>query len=599
MSQEPLSFIPGIITERTAKDAKGYWKDCNRIRFRSGMPGSMKGWIRDNNTQLSGKCRGSTNWVTLSNDQLIAIGTHKKLYLWRGGTYYDITPLQDSTSSPFNSAALTDPFDVTIGSATVTVNHASHNMTEGSTVIFSNASAVGGITIDGTYVIQSVTSGNAYTITHGSAATSTATGGGTVDYDYEISVGSDFTYPLAGWGASTWGDSTWGTPRNASNIFVDARIWHFDLWGEDLIGNIRNGGIYTWDATLGLNARATLISQAPETARTIIVSPEDRHLIAFGAHDGTTNDPLLIRWSDSEDFTNFTPATTNTAGDKRLDRGTEIVGAIQTRGQILIFTDVSVHSMYASNDDFIFAVNTIAADGCGLMAPDAAVERKGVVYWIGSNKRMYKYDGIVQDLECPILKYIFDDFNEQQRIICHMNSISDENEIIGFYPSSSSSEIDKYFKFNITENAWDYGEMSRTTWIDATGKGGLRNPYAVDGDSYLYQHETGITDNNSALNSFIESHDFMLSNGMQIMHIKRTIVDFLTLTGSLSFTLKTKKFPRGSYRTKGPRTITSSTKQLKLRAKGRQACVRLESTGQADSWQIGEFLIQLFPHGQQ
>ena len=592
----PLNILPGIVTETTAKDATPQWKDCNRIMFRNGMPESMNGWRKDNTTILSGKCRALNNWVTLAQDKLIGIGSSKKLYIWRGGAYYDITPLRDSTSAPFSSSALTNPFDTTNLSTTVTVTHTAHGAGVGDTVIFSGATAVGGITISGSYLVVTVPTANTYTITHSAAATSTANGGGTVSYDYEINIGLDINIALGGWGAGTWGAGTWGTPRTTSNIAAAARIWHLDQWGEDLVGNIREGAIYTWDATNGLTTRAILISGAPATARLIIVSPEDRRMIAFGAHDGAANDPLLIRWSTSEDFTQFTPLDTNTAGDKRIDRGTEIVGAVRTRGQILILTDVAAHSMYPSNDDFIFGFD-ILAEGCGLIAPHALAEDNGITYWMGV-KDIFMFDGIVQKMDCSINNHIFDDINLFQKSLFHVKTNRTQNEVIGFYCSASSSEIDRYWKYNITEKTWDYGNIDVTTWVDISEGGGLTVPYAVHTDQYLYQHESGYDAGDEAMGSFIESHDVMLDEQGGFAHIKKWIPDFKTLIGTVDFTVKTKTYPQDeNYRIKGPRTVTSTTQRIGLRARGRQVALRIESNNQGDKWRMGKMQAQAIKSG--
>lgn len=593
----PFQILPGVVTEATAKDAKPYWKDCNRIKFNGNTVENMAGWIKDSNTPLSGIARCMNNWTTLTDDRLIGIGTHKKLYVWRGGLIYNITPLQDSTDAPFSSAVLNDPFAVVNASATVTVTHVAHDLSVGDTVVYSAATAGGGITINGEYEVITVPSVNTYTITHSSAATSTdaTTGGVAVEYDYEITIGAEITRSLLGWGALTWNNSTWGTPRASSGISQFARQWSLDQWGEDLIACVRGGAIYTWDASAGFTTRASLIVGAPANAKFIIVSPEDRRLIAFGAHNGSTSDPLYIRWSDSELYGTFTPTITNTAGDKRIDRGTEIVGGVRTRGQIIFFTDVGAHAMFPSNDEFVYGFSQLG-ERCGLIAPRAVTEVGGVVRWMGFGK-FFIYDGTVREIPCPIRNHIFENINMRQSVSFFACTNAANNEIMYFYCSASSDEIDSYAKHNLTLDVWDYGSLARTAWIDIGEGGGLSTPYAMGSDRYLYQHEVGVDDNTEPLNSFIESHDINLAGGNDIVHIKRIYPDFVELTGSVDMIVKTRDYPQSEYREKGPRTLTADTEFVALRCRGRQMALRLESSNKGDKWRAGTFNAQAITNG--
>jgi hypothetical protein len=456
---------------------------------------------------------------------------------------------------------------------------------------------VGGITISGEYTVTSVTSGDAYVITHSSPATSTAGpgGGASVAYEYEITIGGVNSVAGLGWGADFWGAGTWGVPRSVSDYLALARTWQMEQWGEDIIINPRLGGIYVWDSSVGGGTRAAVIAAAPITSRGILVSPEDRHLIALGAHDGSISDPLLVRWCDQEDYTVWTPSLTNTAGSKRLDMGNEIICGAKVRGEHLIFTDSSLFSMAFVGPPDTFAFKTLGDNG-NIVGPLAVHVFEGVAYWMG-DADFFMYDGVTRVLDCSVSAYVFDDLNRVQRtkIWCGVNR--DYREVWWLYPSANSDECDRYVLYNMADKTWVYGTLARTMII---GDSDVFNyAYGFGADGYIYTHETGTDDYLTAMTSYIQSGAVEIdAGGNSLAHVSKLIPDFKILEGSADITLTAKKYPQATEeQSSGPHTVTSTTTHINPRLRGRQISVRIGSDALGDDWRAGTMRVDLLPHG--
>lgn len=587
-----LQIMPGVYRENTARGARSRWYYADKVRFAAGLPEKIGGWSRQTGGPVTGVARNTHDWVSLDSQKWIAVGTEKKLYLWQSGVFYDITPLRRAstgTVSPFNQSPLTNPFTTTNLLAVVVVTHASHGAIDGDRVRFYNATAVGGITISGEYAIT-VTGTDTYTITHGSAATSSATGGGTVNFEYDIGVTSNGL----GWGAGTWGSGTWGTPRTSTNLIVRTRLWSLDNWGEDLIASPRGGAIYTWDRTGGPSVRATIISGAPSQNNRVLVSRQDRHLISLGSHDGSAFDPLLIRWSDTEDYNTWTPTLTNQAGDKRLDSGSEIVTGVHSRDETLIYTDTSAHLMRYDGAPFVFAFANIAGN-VPIMGPNAIAEASGIVFGMGVGS-FYVYDGTLRPLDCDVHSYVFDNFNFAKKDIVCSGVRAKFSEAWWAYPSSGSSECDRYVAFNWLEGHWTIGTLDMTS-MDSEGPV-FNVPYAMHSDGYLYKHETGTDANTGAMTTDLESWMMEIAPGEKFLHIDKLIPDFLTLTGAGSVSIKSKTYPQDSTTvTKGPFSVTSSTKKVSLRSRGRQVSLRWQMSALSDDFRMGTWRVNGMGHG--
>lgn len=604
-SGEPitLDIPPGIITDETDSGSAGRWKDCDLIRFKNGLAESLGGWVQQTMTgdvPLIGTPRSVHDWVTLNKTKYAAVGTEKRLYII--DTDYivtNITPIRDTNNltNPFSTstAGAYDP-NTTGDASFFQVTDATHGCSVGDIVTFSGfTSPVGGITVNGDFEVVSVVDTSNYILRASNDATSTVSGGGgTGTYIYEITVGSGSSGVADGWGTGTWGTEAWDTPRTGSTFVLELRTWSLDNWGEDLIASPRGGKIYQWDNSAGLGTRAQLISQAPTTNLRVIVSPENRQLISLGAHNGVSSDPLFIAWTDNEDYTTWIPAVANTAGDKRLDQGSEIITGVLTRVGILIFTDTSVHIMQPTGGTNIYSFRQIGT-GISIAGPSAAVDANGIVYFMGSTN-FYIYDGSLRVLPCPVWTKIYDDFNSDQAFGTYCSHSKNFNEIWWFYPSAGSPTNDKYVVYNYVEKIWYFGEMDRASFHDFSPF--ANRPYGFDSSGNLYTHEDGEDAAGNAMASWIESSDISILDGDVLVHIAKLIPDFDRLIGSVDVTLKGRRYPQKNQFTKGPYSATSSTDEMGVRMKARQVALRVDQNGLGESFRMGSWRARIRPSGE-
>jgi len=612
MPLQKILFKPGVNREQTRYSTEGGWYESDKVRFRQGLPEKIGGWQRISAATFQGVCRSLWNWVTLGSVNLLGMGTNLKFYLEEGAAYNDITPLRATV-------ALTDPFATVSGSPIVTVTDAAGGYLDGDFVTFSGATAVGGLTIDGEYQIT-YTTGITYTITAASNATSTATGGGSVSAAYQINVGAAYAIPMTGWGAGTWGGGVWGTGLVSAESI---RLWSQQNFGEDLIFGPRNGPIYYWDATGGVSTRGVLLSSlggasdVPIQQSLILVSDINRFVFCFGTNDiGTaTVDPMLVRWSDQENAVNWTPAATNQAGSLRLSRGTEIVAASQARQEVLVWTNSSLYSLQYVGAPAVWSAQLVG-ENISVASQNCVAYANGVAYWMGKDK-FYKYDGRTQPLRCDLRRFIFTDFNTEQYDQVFAGTNESFHEIWWFYCSSNVTDIDRYVVYNYVEDAWYYGTMARTAWLDS----GLRdNPLAATYSYNLVNHEQGNDDNETAttqpINAYISSSQFDLDDGHKFMFIWRALpdMDFTgSDTGSPSATMSFLPLANSGSGYNSPTSqggvnngaITRSstvpveeyTEQLNIRVRGRQLAVKIESTGTGVAWQLGTPRLDMRPDG--
>ena len=542
-----LQFKPGINREGTNYSNEGGWFDGDKIRFQSGYVERIGGWNKVATTTFEGSCRNMLNFVTLASQNLLFMGTHKKAYLEDGGTYYDITPLRTTLTLG------TDPITTgAAGSGIITVAATNHGSSAGDFVTIAGATDTDGILaadLNGNFeIITALT--NSFTVDTGGSATtgSVSGGGGSVTAAMEISIGLDTTILGNGWGAGTWGRSTWGSGAG-SLAGQNLRLWASDSWGEDLVANLVDGKIYYWDATNGLSARMVELSSvagalnAPTTVRKVLVSDVDRHVLCFGCNpvDSATFDPLLIRWSSQESVTDWTPTAVNTSGDLRLSQGSEIVTAIRTTRQILVFTESSLHSVQFVGAPFVFGTALIGSN-VRIAGPNTGISVHDVVFWMGQ-ENFYLYDGRIQPIPCSVRQYVFDDINRNQSFKFHAGSLSSNSEIWWYYCSANSEEIDRYVVYNYLEQTWYYGTLVRTAWNDRAS-GSRLFPQAAGKDGVLYNHENGLDDGSVnppvAVNAFIESADFDIGDGQNFMLVNRVLPD-------LNFTSSTASTPNVSF----------------------------------------------------
>jgi hypothetical protein len=563
--------IPGgIIADVSDYSAGPVWKNGERVRFQQGQPEPIGGFEKLASYDALGTPSNVKIWRDFSNNDLMAIGTEKRLNLVKNGTIYDITPV---TTTVLNTIT----FDTANESTAVNVNHTSHPATIGDYVVITNAAAGGGITVGGTYEVKTVVGANDYTITHSAAATSTTSGvgGGATDIDYLLATGSAIPTAGLGWGADTWGTGTWGTARDESNITLEPALWSFDLWGEDLIACKRGGKIYEWDASAGTSTRAVAVTNAPTSNLFIMVSIPDRHLVSFGAHDGSSDDRLNIRWTDQENRTTWTASATNTAGSQRLQFGDNLIAAIQTKEQILLWTNGAMFGQVFSGPPFTFTFRPLSI-GCEPVGQNAVAEQNSLTFWFGCNN-FHVFTGREEVLPSPVRDKIFDDYNPDLEFLVYAGLNKSFSEVWWLYPSSSATTTpDKYVTYNWMTKEWAYGAFDRCVWIDATSW--VSNPIAYDSSGVFYHHEKGKNANGSALSWSIETGVFEIPEaGDDLFFINRLIPDVSQQTGAITLTLYYRKYPTATESNKTA-TVTSSTEKINKRIRGRQMRLKWSST---------------------
>ncbi|MDB9844526.1 hypothetical protein OAC44_00280 [bacterium] len=607
-----LKFQPGIDKQDTAYSAGDQRKyvDSDFVRFHYGKPERWKGWsyLPNPNKTIVGVVRDTHSWIGLDGTRYLALGTDRKLYIYSDGAVTDITPIRET-------AALTNPF-TTNGTTTVTVTDAAHGAQIGDFVTFDSFSAIDGLDMNNEFEVITVPSASTYTVTHTSAASgSTSGGGGSGNANYQIRTGPSASTYGYGWGTLTWNTSTWNTPRSSSSVVVDARNWSLDNFGEDLIATVLNGGTFVWDTSGGTSSRATALSNAPTASRFSLVSTDTRHLLIFGTEttigNSDTQDDLLFRFSDREDATDYTPVSTNEAGSLRISDGSRIVGAVKSSGQILVWTDTSMHGIQFVGTPFTFGLRQLGAN-CGLIAQHAAVEINGRSYWMSDNS-FYMYDGVVKKMPCSVQDYVFDDisYTNKADIACGINTAF--NEIIWYYPSANASQIDRAVVYNYLENTWYTTSLARTTWLGAYV---YELPIATEynasltannstilgltaGASYVYEHESGNNQaDGTAISAFLTSGSVEIADGDELMSVSKLVPDFDNLTNTMTATLTLEQYPQSADTVTTTGSISNTTEKIDVRGRGRAVKIKYQTNTVNDTaWRLGSTKLQLRPDG--
>ena len=633
-----LQFRPGFVKDTTAYTNEGGWRDGNKVRFNLGFPEKIGGWQKLSRNSFLGVCRALLPWFSLDGTRRTGVGTNIKYYVEEGGAYFDITPIRNTT------AAGDVTFSATDGSSTITVSETGHNVNAGDYVTFSGADGLGGaITADvlnQEYRVDAVIDGSNFTFTAREAntpipnllvdgelvftpllanASDSGDGGTSAVAAYQINTVPDDTSVGTGWGAGGWSREGWGEASSLAISTSQLQTWSHDIFGEDILINRRGGPIYVWDTSIGYGSRAAALTgtDVPVVANQVMVSDRDRHVIAFGVNSvgGTDLDPMLIRFSDQEDYTNWQISATTSAGSLRLGNGSEIITAIETRQQTLVFTDTSLYAMQYLGPPFTFGINMISRN-TSVVSPKAAVAVDDAVYWMG-DRVFYVFTGSVQEIPCPVLSYVFDTMDPQQTYKTVCGSNVEFGEVWWFYPCIFTGQCDRYVVYNYKQQIWYTGTLSRSAWQDRAG-GPL--PVAAD-QHYLYYHESGLddgsTDPASPISAYVESSPLTLGQGDQFAFMSRVIPD-IDFTGSTvpapkvlvtvsasdnpgnlygqldDGTVQLASSAGGASTPQTPSTSTSATTavdsytdQIYLRLRGRQMKIRVESSDTDTQWRLG------------
>jgi hypothetical protein len=628
MPFQKLQFKPGVNRDQTNYTNEGGWNECDKIRFRSGYPEKIGGWAKATSEFMLGVCRQMFGWITSYGDNFLACGTNKKAYIEVGGYFYDITPLR-SASPTFTTPTTDNCFTTTNGSSVVTVTITGSIAEAGNYVSFTGANSIGTVTaalLNKNHEIQTAINADAFTIDVGTAANTTGAGGGTtINAAFEISTGDAIAVLGYGWGTNVWdGAFGWGL-GSPDGINIPQQDWWFDQFDNDLVLNVRNSAIYYWvrgtnpTPDNALATRAIFLSNlggaadVPNRAMQILVSQNDKHLLAFGCQPynglSTDFDPLLIRWASQDDPGMWTPLPTNSSGFIRVSRGSEIVRAIPTKQEILVFTEATLSSLQFTGTSDVFSLQEIG-DNLSIIGPRAVTVVNNMTFWMGKDK-FYVYTGRVETLPCTLRNHVFTNINLAQtdQIICGTNE--GWNEVWWMYPTANSNVNNAYVIFNHLERIWYYGTIPRTAWLDNPLR---RFPQAASADSanelsYLYNHEDGTNDDVLPMTAYIQSSDFDLMDGDQFMLTRRIIPD-VNFAGSTAnnpeanFIIRPRNFPGSTYQNNASNTqrviqttVNQFTDQVFLRARARQVALKIESTELDTQWQLGSPRLDMRPDG--
>lgn len=703
MPLQKLQLRPGLNREGTDYSNEGGYFDGDKIRFRSGFPEKIGGWIRLNANYFLGMCRSLWNWATLQNDNLLGVGTNLKYYIEQGGVYNDITPitftdtytncistgfttlvanltsnattlqLANVTYFPQNNGLIkintehiyyasltanvatgvvrgynnTTPTShiagANVASAFFAVNDNS-NAIDNQFLIISNASSVGGINAavinqehqaqkyvatGPFFALASTPDGNSANATF--ATSQVVNAGGTITIDYEVPPGLD-VYTLGnGWGAAPWGYYGWG---NAAPVTVgqQLRIWTNDNYGQDLVFAPRGGSIFYWSATTGLSIRGKYLSDlanvasagsgqwVPHTVNEVVASDIQRFVIAYGANPYDPSDPesefdpMLVRWSDQENPYEWVPSVTNQSGEYRLSHGSYLVTTINTRQEILVFTDSTIYSQQYLGPPYVWGFQVLM-DNISIMGPNTVITVNNVTYWMGTDK-FYMYSGRVETLPCSLRQYVFNDINKDQSWQVYAGSNEGYNEVWWVYCSENSTLVDRYVIYNYLDRVWYYGTLVRTSWLDS----GIRpNPMATDVFGYDFQgnplgrviyHEVGNDDSAGdttvPITAYVQSSDFDIGDGHNFGYIWRLLpdVNFNNSSAnnpSVTMYLRPRQNSGAAYLPTDATTTTSAnnftnvpqytiqefTGQVYTRLRGRQIAFKIQSDGLGVAWQLG------------
>lgn len=633
-----LQFKPGVNRDQTDYSNEGGWYECDKIRFRSGYPEKIGGWTKGTTNTFDGVCRQMWNWITTYNDNLLALGTDSKAYIENGGYYYDITPFASALAG-------SNTFAVTSGSKVVTVTTTTALpdwLVTGEPVLVAGfVSALGGIPITELNGVRTITKtgANSFTFTATTTASSSTSVSGTgYTVKAEIEPGNPITIQGLGWGVGGWGRNAWGLGATGSGVNLPQRDWWFDNFDNDLVMNIRNGAPYWWvrgttdDPQTALATHAITLqtyatgegydpNAVPAQVMQMLVSQQDRHLVAFGAVPfGSTNvadfDPMLIRWADQDTPADWTPSQTNTAGDLRVSRGSRIVRALPSRQEILVWTDTNLYTLQFLGTLDVFGLQEYA-DNISIMSPRCMASAANITYWMGQDK-FYAYTGRVETLPCTLRNHVFNNINMNQadQVVCGTNE--QWNEIWWFYPTADSNYNNAYVVYNHLERIWYYGTIERTAWLDTPIRHwpqAANTPITVNGNTvttgngYIYNHEDGIDDDGVAMDSYIQSSDFDLDDGDNFMLTRRILPDIgfegsTAQTPEVTLTVRPRNFPGGSFSSDPAdtqRVIESSvgryTDQVFMRARARQMALKIRSQNLGVQWQLGAPRLDVRPDG--
>lgn len=541
------------------------------------------------------------NWVMIpvvvSVGGLLIDGFHQIQSVIDANTY-TITAAGNATATVNNGGAV-PAFTTTNTFATVTVTLANHGLSAGDLFDVPVSTTVATVVISDTYNVTSVTDASHFVITASSVANANATrseNGGDVRLDYLLQNGFASDTAVSGYGVGLYGAGLYGV--GSGTLTEPLRWWSLVNWGQLLIASYNGGAIYTW--TPPTVQPAAILATGPQIQTGIFLFGQQQVLVSFGSSttpSGGTQDPMIVRWSDVLDYTDWDPTTTNQAGSFRLPTGSMIIGALFASQQAILFTDTDAYSMTYCNLPFVFSFNLIGRD-CGMIAPQAAGMIGFQLFWMSYRNFYTLGAGGAQAVPCPVWDQVFGNLYASQlrKIICATNSLF--NEIAWFYPAAGGTgEIDSYVKYNTLEQVWDYGTLERTAWCDESVFG---SPVGVDGGAILQQHEVGNDADGMPLTWFVESGFLDIASGEDFSFIDQFYPDVAAATtagAQLQITIKTTAYADDTPVIDGPYLAPFPTNLITTRSRGRQAAVRFGSSDLGSFIRLGNIRFRFSDDG--
>jgi hypothetical protein len=541
----PISPPPGVVVTESGRVAEGRWVlPYDKIRIVHGRPQKIGGNVRVTSTAMSGTPRATLCWQDFLQNGYTACGTYRKLYGF-DSTFdlNDITPFRATGTLGSN------PFTTTSGSKVVSVTQAGHGVNPGDTAIFSGATTFNGVTMNGTFIVQTVTSTSVYTILATTTATGNGSGGGaSVAYEYEIPVGTELGAYGLGWGVGPWGLGTWGTARASSTIFNEPRVWSLDHFGYILVATYNGGSLWFWDPTQNQpyqRAVATYnggpVSGAPTNFRAMFITPER---FIFGLCDA-----MVVNVCSQGDPTTWTPATTNTAFARTLQIGSKLVGGRVLAPFIsMVWSDAAAYLFQYTGSQFLYN-SSVAGVDCGLISPNAAVTVDGFAYWQGPDN-FYFFNGTVAPMPNveDVRKYVFEAIPDGQSYQCCAVYVPKYHEIWFFYPTTGNNNPSAYVIFHINDQCWSVGtanfySSSGITAGRASGSHftqGDTSPIMAGTDGFLYNHDPAslnYDDNGNPLEWELTLAPYAMNEGLQNIEIEGIVWDFFEQSGNISTTI--------------------------------------------------------------
>lgn len=595
-----LQIQPGINRNQSQYAAEGSWTSADKVRFSNGgYAEKLGGWREKTATNwYYGVGRAIHPWSTLDGSKLVALGTHNSLWVEEGGSWTDITPIRVSAQE-------VSAFSGTAGSNVVNVSLTAHGAQKDDLVKIETSTELtdGGQTVSaGHYrIVSAGTNHFDVSLPSSEVATSTYTAEGAVSVNFQflITAGLKSNGALFGWGSDGYSDGFYGL-AGTGGVSKNLRQWTLDNWGEDLLACQRDGSLYYYEVSSG--DRASIVNNAPTKNNIMFISNPSRQVVLCGTCvAGGDFDPMLVRWSDTEDYTQWTAAATNGSGDYRLPTGSEIVGAYDTKKEHVLFTDEGAYSMIYLGPPDYYGFNRLGSN-CGIVGINAGIDLNGVLYWM-SEGSFYVYDGTIRKLPSTLDEAIFSPTNDlrlnldqKEKVFCGVNI--DFSEIWWFYPAGTNTENSRYVIHNFEDGSWYDGNLVRTTW---TGSKLYDTPLATTAasvSSSLYEHESGYNDDMNTMSSFLQSGAIQIDEGDQMMFVDQFVPD-IRQTHPVKFYVEAKKYPKEteSFK-KGSFTINPTTGKNSIRVRGRQMNILVTCTVGNASFRLGDIRLRAQPDGE-